>query len=236
MFSPVAKASSARGQGTASLSAHLSFHKIVIGLRPLPSASPRQRPASTPSPSAMARPPPAPSRWASAPRPPTTAPPSATAPSPPGTDCDRRIGPGARRRSANSSGVGRRRDRHRGNQMAFGTASSTYRMPQHHLRAASLAAQSGPTSFVTPPTPTATGGRRSFSPHGCAEYQPISPNVTALQAQVRTRTRSAAGIAAAAAISSIPVVLTPGRPLSRSAAATIATRARRASASPIALT
>jgi hypothetical protein len=58
------------------------------------------------------------------------------------------IGPGASATFANSSAIGAGASATAANQMAFGTASNTYRMPGI-TSAASLAAQSGPTSFVT---------------------------------------------------------------------------------------
>jgi hypothetical protein len=58
------------------------------------------------------------------------------------------IGTGASAMFANSSAFGAGASATAANQMAFGTASNTYRMPGI-TSAESLAAQSGPTSFVT---------------------------------------------------------------------------------------
>jgi hypothetical protein len=58
------------------------------------------------------------------------------------------IGPGASATFANSSAFGAGASATAANQMAFGTVSNTYRMPGI-TSAASLAAQSGPTLFVT---------------------------------------------------------------------------------------
>ena len=75
------------------------------------------------------------------------APPSATAAVATGTNATA-VGPGASATFANSSAFGAGASATAANQMAFGTASNTYRMPGI-TSAASLAAQSGPTSFVT---------------------------------------------------------------------------------------
>jgi autotransporter adhesin len=135
------------------------------------------------------------------------------------------IGPGASATFANSGAFGAGASATAANQMAFGTASNTYRMPGI-TSAASLAAQSGPTSFVTTDAAgnlAATG----FSPQQMVQgmqsmaqgmqsmtqsFNQLSASVSALQTQVEdVDKRARRGIAAAAAISSIPVVLLRGQ-------------------------
>jgi autotransporter adhesin len=86
------------------------------------------------------------------------------------------IGPGASATFANSSAIGAGASATAANQIAFGTASNTYRMPGI-ASAASLAAQSGPTSFVTT---DATGNlaATNFGPQNIAN---LNASVTALQ-------------------------------------------------------
>jgi hypothetical protein len=102
------------------------------------------------------------------------------------------IGPGASATFANSSALGAGATATAVNQMAFGTASSTYRMPGI-ASAASLAAQSGPTSFVT----TDANGTITN----------LTASVSALQAQVNNNDRRLRdGVAVAMATGGVPAV------------------------------
>jgi hypothetical protein len=64
--------------------------------------------------------------------------------------------------------------------MAFGTASNTYRMPGI-TSAASLAAQSGSTSFV----PTDAAGNLATASFGPTDIASLQSNVAVLQSQIR---------------------------------------------------
>src|SRR5215831_8859621 len=86
------------------------------------------------------------------------------------------IGPGASATFANSSAFGAGATATAANQMAFGTALNTYRLPGI-TSAASLAAQSGPTSFVT----TDAGGNLAATNFGPQNIAGLSASVTALQ-------------------------------------------------------
>jgi len=89
------------------------------------------------------------------------------------------IGPGASATFANSSAFGAGATATAANQMAFGTASNTYRMPGI-TSAASLAAQSGPTMFVT----TDANGNLAATNLSVPNIASMSANVTALQQNV----------------------------------------------------
>src|SRR5262249_18892094 len=86
------------------------------------------------------------------------------------------IGPGASATFANSSAFGAGASATAVNQMAFGTASNTYRLPGI-TSAASLAAQSGPTSFVT----SDAGGNLATTNFGPQNIAGLRANVAALQ-------------------------------------------------------
>jgi trimeric autotransporter adhesin len=86
------------------------------------------------------------------------------------------IGTGASATFANSSAFGAGASATAANQMAFGTASNTYRMPGI-TSAASLAAQSGPTSFVT----TDANGNLAATNLSVPNIAGLSANVAALQ-------------------------------------------------------
>src|SRR5262249_657256 len=97
------------------------------------------------------------------------------------------------------------------NQMAFGTASNTYRLPGI-ASAASLAAQSGPTSFVT----TDAGGNLAATNFGPQNIANLNASVTALQQGVNflqseisaNQTEARRGVAVAMAANGFT---TPGR-------------------------
>jgi trimeric autotransporter adhesin len=125
------------------------------------------------------------------------------------------VGPGASANFANSSAFGAGASATAANQMAFGTASNTYRMPGI-TSAASLAAQSGSTSFVT----TDANGNlaaTSFGPQAMLQsVQTMSAafqsQINGLQAQINDNNREARrGIAAAVATPSAPMPSLPGR-------------------------
>jgi autotransporter adhesin len=86
------------------------------------------------------------------------------------------IGPGASATFANSSAFGNGAAATAANQMAFGTASNTYRMPGL-TSAASLAAQSGPTAFVT----TDANGNLAATSLSVPNISNLTANVAALQ-------------------------------------------------------
>src|SRR5262249_33575884 len=86
------------------------------------------------------------------------------------------VGPGASATFVNSSAFGAGASATAANQMAFGTASNTYRLPGI-TSAASLAAQSGPTSFVT----TDANGNLAATNFGPQNIAGLSASVAALQ-------------------------------------------------------
>jgi hypothetical protein len=86
------------------------------------------------------------------------------------------VGPGASATFANSSAFGAGASATAANQMAFGTASNTYKMPGI-TSAASLAAQSGPVSFVT----TDASGNLAATSLNVPNIAGLSANVAALQ-------------------------------------------------------
>jgi hypothetical protein len=86
------------------------------------------------------------------------------------------VGPGASATFANSSAFGAGATATAANQMAFGTASNTYRMPGL-TSAASLAAQSGPTMFVT----TDANGNLAAANFSPQSINQLSANVALLQ-------------------------------------------------------
>ncbi|MFL6835058.1 MAG: hypothetical protein ACJ8F0_20965 [Xanthobacteraceae bacterium] len=86
------------------------------------------------------------------------------------------IGPGASATFANSSAFGAGASATAANQMAFGTASNTYRMPGI-TSAASLAAQSGTTAFVT----TDANGNLATTNFGPQNIAGLNASVAALQ-------------------------------------------------------
>ena len=86
------------------------------------------------------------------------------------------VGPGASATFANSSAIGTGASTTAANQMALGTASNTYRMPGI-TSAASLAAQSGPTSFVT----TDANGNLAATSLSVPNISNLTANVAALQ-------------------------------------------------------
>jgi hypothetical protein len=86
------------------------------------------------------------------------------------------IGPGASATFANSSAIGAGASATAANQMAFGTASNTYRMPGI-ASAASLAAQSGPATFVT----TDVNGNLAATNFGPQNIAGLSASVAGLQ-------------------------------------------------------
>jgi len=128
------------------------------------------------------------------------------------------IGPGASAAFANSSAIGSGASATAANQMALGTASNTYRMPGI-TSAASLAAQSGPTSFVT------TDGSGNLATTGFGPQQmmqgmqsmgqsinQLSAAVSSLQTQVDNNRREArAGAALAMATSGLHYDPRPGK-------------------------
>ena len=89
------------------------------------------------------------------------------------------VGPGASATFANSSALGAGATATAANQMAFGSASNTYRMPGL-TSAASLSAQSGPTSFVT----TDANGNLAATNFSMQSMSNLSANVSALQQDV----------------------------------------------------
>ena len=80
---------------------------------------------------------------------------------------------------AGSTAIGAGASATAANQMAFGTASNTYRMPGI-TSAASLAAQSGPTAFVT----TDANGNLATANFSPQNITILNANVAALQADV----------------------------------------------------
>ena len=86
------------------------------------------------------------------------------------------VGNGAVAAFANSSAFGAGASATAANQMAFGTASNTYRMPGI-TSAASLAAQSGPTAFVT----TDANGNLAATNFGPQNIASLNASVAGLQ-------------------------------------------------------
>lgn len=122
------------------------------------------------------------------------------------------IGPAATATFANSTAIGNGAAATAANQVAIGTASSTYRMPGI-ASAASLAAQSGPVSFVT----TDTAGNLATSSFNPASLAALQSSVTSLQSQVLdNRLEARTGTAVALAAGSTPA-LQPGRKFALSA-------------------
>jgi trimeric autotransporter adhesin len=89
------------------------------------------------------------------------------------------IGNGAEATFANSSAFGTGATTSAANQMSFGTTSNTYRM-SGIASAASLAAQSGPTSFVT----SDAAGNLAVSKFSPLDISTLQSNVGVLQSQV----------------------------------------------------
>ncbi len=90
------------------------------------------------------------------------------------------IGPNASATFANSAAFGNGATATATNQMAFGTASNIYRMAGI-TSAASLAAQSGPTSVVT----TDANGNLAAASFSGQDISVLQSNVATLQTQMR---------------------------------------------------
>ena len=110
------------------------------------------------------------------------------------------IGNGAQATFANSSAFGAGATTSAANQMSFGTASNTYRM-SGIASAASLAAQSGPTSFVT----TDAAGNLAAAKFSPQDITTLQSNVGVLQSQMR---QAFEGTAIAIAMGAAPCPLT----------------------------
>lgn len=129
------------------------------------------------------------------------------------------IGDGATAGFANSTAIGSGATVTAANQVAIGTASNTYRLAGV-ASAASLAAQSGPVSFVT----TDAAGNlatSSFNPANLtslqSQFTSLQSQVTSLQSQVMdNRLEARSGTAVALAAGSMPA-LQPGRKFALSA-------------------
>lgn len=122
------------------------------------------------------------------------------------------IGPSATSTFANATAIGNGATATAPNQVAIGTASNTYRMPGI-ASAASLAAQSGPVSFVT----TDSAGNLATSSFNAASLTALQSSVTSLQSQVMdNRLEARTGTAVALAAGSMPA-LQPGRKFALSA-------------------
>jgi trimeric autotransporter adhesin len=122
------------------------------------------------------------------------------------------IGPGATATLANSTAIGNGAVATTANQVAIGTATNTYRMAGI-ASAASLAAQSGPTNFVT----TDSSGNLAASSFSPAAITSLQSQVTSLQSQVLdNRMEARTGTAVALAAGSMPA-LQPGRKFALSA-------------------
>ena len=122
------------------------------------------------------------------------------------------IGTGATAGFVNSTAVGNGATASAANQVAIGTASNTYRLAGVSS-AASLAAQSGPVSFVT----TDAAGNLATSSLNPANITSLQSQVTSLQSQVMdNRLEARSGTAVALAAGSMPS-LQPGRKFALSA-------------------
>lgn len=112
------------------------------------------------------------------------------------------IGTGATAGFANSTAIGSGATATAANQVAIGTASNTYRMAGV-ASAASLAAQSGPVSFVT----TDAAGNLATSSFNPASITSLQSQVTSLQSQVMdNRFEARSGTAVALAAGSMPAL------------------------------
>ena len=122
------------------------------------------------------------------------------------------LGTGATAGFANSTAVGAGATATAANQVAIGTASNTYRLAGV-ASAASLAAQSGPVSFVT----TDAAGNLATSSFNPASLTSLQSQVTSLQSQVMdNRLEARSGTAVALAAGSMPA-LQSGRKFALSA-------------------
>lgn len=122
------------------------------------------------------------------------------------------IGTNATASFANSAAVGSGATATAANQVAIGTASNTYRLAGV-ASAASLAAQSGPVSFVT----TDAAGNLATSNFNPASITSLQSQVTSLQSQVMdNRLEARSGTAVALAAGSMPA-LQAGRKFALSA-------------------
>ena len=117
------------------------------------------------------------------------------------------LGTNATATFGNSTAIGTGATTTAANQVSIGTATNTYKM-SGIASAASLAAQSGPTSFVTTDANgnLATG---SFNPQSITALQ---SQVSSLQSQIGdNRSEARRGIAAAVATASAPMPSAPGK-------------------------
>jgi len=122
------------------------------------------------------------------------------------------IGPGSSATFANSTAIGNGATATATNQVAIGTATNTYRMPGI-ASAASLAAQSGPTSFVT----SDAAGNLAVSSFNPSSISSLQSQVSSLQGQVLdNRMEARSGTAVALAAGSMPA-LQPSRKFALSA-------------------
>jgi autotransporter adhesin len=124
------------------------------------------------------------------------------------------IGPGASATFANSSAFGAGATATAANQMVFGTRATTYVAPGI-TSAASLAAQSGPTNFVTSDSAghlaTASFGPSSIS-NMFSNVASLQSNVASLQSQIQTnQTEARRGIATAMAMNGYMLPSAPGK-------------------------
>ena len=108
---------------------------------------------------------------------------------------------------ANSTAIGNGAVASAPNQVAIGTGSNTYRMAGI-TSAASLAAQSGPTSLVT----TDASGHLAASSFSAPDIAGLQSQVSSLQSQIGdNRIEARRGIAAAVATASAPMPSAPGK-------------------------
>ncbi|OKO79856.1 YadA-like family protein, partial [Bradyrhizobium sp. NAS96.2] len=122
------------------------------------------------------------------------------------------LGAGASASFSNSTAIGAGAAATAANQVAIGTASNTYRMAGV-ASAASLAAQSGPVSFVT----SDAAGNLATSSFNPANITSLQSQFTSLQSQVMdNRFEARSGTAVALAAGSMPA-LQPGRKFALSA-------------------
>jgi hypothetical protein len=129
------------------------------------------------------------------------------------------VGFGASANFNNSSAIGQGATVTRANQVAIGTGTNTYTL-SGITSAASLSAQSGPTSFVT----TDANGNLATSTFNPASLASLQPQITSLQSQVTSlqsqvldnRMEARTGTAVALAAGSMPA-LQPGRKFALSA-------------------
>lgn len=117
------------------------------------------------------------------------------------------LGPNTSATFANSTAIGNGAAATAPNQIAVGTASNTYKL-SGIASAASLAAQPGPTSFVT----THAAGHLAASSFSVPDIAGLQSQVSGLQSQVTHNQREArSGVASALAASNLHYDQRPGK-------------------------